>query len=167
MTVDQESGIEAGAVVAIGLKIGDLNNEMRRLRRDVRRLRELPVSSRVVASAAADASGAATLVLGGPTVGRQWEVRGIRVGGLTPSTTAAGVADVYISASGTPASTADWVDRASALPLPATYGAGELVLHERELLVLVVSGGTSGQVYVASAAVTDYDLRHLETEESL
>lgn len=105
--------------------------------------------------------------LGGPETGFEWVVRGLAVGGLTWSTTAAGTAEVYItgigSLGGTSASASspgsyasvralsDIVDQASTLPAVKFYGRDQFVVKEGESLVVVILTGTAGQQYVANA----------------
>jgi hypothetical protein len=162
-----DTGIEIGFGVELGVRIGDLGTEVNRLRREIRHLRDMPVSARIGASQIADANGNASIVIGGPAVGRQWEVRGIRIGGVDPTVSVAGKGYVYIGGGALTVTTLDWIDEATSLPLPATYGAGEVLLHERELLYVRIVGGTSGLPYVATASVTDYDLERLRAEEAL
>lgn len=118
--------------------------------------------------------------LGGPAMGHRWHVRAIVVGGTTPTTAAAGRADVFItgfrpiseapvatdtpgrpgveSGSGLRTNTLNWWrDQATSLPLVAFYGRGEMVVRSQESLWVVFSSGTAGQVYAANCAVEDYE----------
>lgn len=104
---------------------------------------------------------------GGPDAGFEWVVRRIIVGGLKWATTAAGTAEVYVTAlgaqwgttgsgAGTAAglqSLADLVDQSASLPNKAFYGREELVVKENESLVVVINGGTAAQQYVATCGL--------------
>lgn len=105
--------------------------------------------------------------MGGPDAGFEWVVRGLVVGGLTWSTTAAGTAEVYVTAlgaqwgtsgsgAGTVASVrslSDLVDQAASLPSKGFYGREQLVIKENESLVVVILTGTAGQQYSAAMRV--------------
>lgn len=116
-------------------------------------------------SAVADASGTALIVFEACPVGRLWEVRRLGVGGVTPTTTAQGVANAFNVAGFFPAPdtalpTTQWVDTFPSLPALHTY-AGEghiIVIAPREQLVVQVTGGTSGQQYVANVQIDDRPL---------
>lgn len=104
--------------------------------------------------------------LGGPMQGMQYKVRSIIIGGLTPSTAAAGTADIF-STAGVPYAQitslaqlplADWRDHAASLPNIAFYGLDEITLNYPEKLVIVLSNATIGQQYVAAASVTEVQL---------
>lgn len=100
-------------------------------------------------------SGVLTLDLGAPGQGSYWLVRQITVGGVKRSDVRAGTADVYVCGTD-PTNTLqviDWRDTASALPLIAFYGRGEMHVSPGSHLWVVFSGGTSGQQYNAAASV--------------
>lgn len=104
------------------------------------------------------------LNMGGPDAGFEWVVRGLVIGGLTWSTTAAGSAEVYVSGLGAQWGTAaggagtaagvrslsDLVDQAASLPSKGFYGREQLVIKESESLIVVINGGTAAQQYVAA-----------------
>jgi hypothetical protein len=99
----------------------------------------------------------------GPVEGKFWYIRSITIGGLSPTTTAAGRADVYATAMLPNASLtlaalglADWRDQAATLPSVAFYARGALPLRMNENLVVVISNGTNGQGYVAVAQFEEY-----------
>lgn len=138
--------------------IHDLSRELRKPRRPLVPVQ--PVFGRSRASVTVGSSGVAVLRFdqAGPTQGYFWYVRSIVVGGLTPTTTAAGRADVYVVAGhsveeiGTLAGVglSDWRDQAATLPSVAFYGRGELPLRFNERLSIVLSNATNGQQYVAA-----------------
>ena len=113
------------------------------------------------ASATANASGQAILDLGSPDQGTYWEVMSVVVGGVDYTTTAAGTAGLYISA-GNSASSAggmtNLIDFATALPNSAFYSTRQVWVNDQEHLLLIVNGGTSGQLYVASAAASVFQV---------
>jgi hypothetical protein len=97
----------------------------------------------------------------GPSPGDVWVLRACRVGGVTPTTTAAGRADLYQSpvdptASGAAGNTANWIDQATALPLAAFYSDQQVVLRSPDSFFVVVTNGTASQQYVANAIFEVY-----------
>lgn len=116
-----------------------------------------PIQLRLRASGTSDANGDNFVIdLGGPSVHRLWEIRGVVIGGLTWSTTVAGSGELYIGSNPTTArSLADLVDQASgsspALPSVATYSSGQVVLRNPERLYFVVVSPTASTQYVAGA----------------
>lgn len=109
-----------------------------------------------------------------PTLGRYWNVRKLSIGGLTPSTVAAGQAFVYVTAMDLRAFTdlasigaAPWVDSASQLPLVGDFSPGELPVQETEKLWVVIYGGTSGQQYTAQGVVDDIQLSAVTADWSV
>lgn len=157
------------------------------LRDDLRASREprtppQPIERALTNAGNFPASGVMGLNIGGPQQGRVWRVRSIAVGGSTPTTTEAGRADVFVAEaaqqvlSGAPASgsqpghggvifssglaagcTNKWRDQASALPLVAFYGFGDLTVHAGEQLWIVFSGGTSTDLLIANIRVDDFE----------
>lgn len=100
-----------------------------------------------------------SLSLGGPQNGRVWSVQSITVGGITPSTTVAGTADVIQSPTNPTLTTVDltsWRDHAATLPLIGFYTTREVELRYPDELWVVVNNGTIGQQYIAVAWVLDY-----------
>ncbi len=51
---------------------------------------------------------------------------------------------------------ADWVDQATTLPLVGDFSTGEVPLRLNEQLFVVISGGTSGQQYVAGGVIQNF-----------
>ena len=98
----------------------------------------------------------------GPQPGQIWIVRAIRVGGITPTTTAAGRADIYQSPvdptyGGAAGNTANWIDQAVSLPLVAMYSSRQIVLRAPDNLYVVVTNGTAAQQYVPNVQVEVYN----------
>ena len=120
------------------------------------------------ASGTSAASGDLILGLGGPSIGRRWEIRRLVVGGAKFSSTVGGTAAFYQSA--VPGLTidagrnlADMVDQASgatpALPAVAFYSAGQIVLHyPEELKCIIVSPTATTQYNVGGMAVETPDI---------
>lgn len=123
-----------------------------------------PVNFRTQGSAIANADGVAVIQFSpaGPDQGHIWVVHSLVVGGDAWATSAAGSAEVYVSAmdlralgSASPPLT-DLVDQADTLPLPATYGNNQLTLRNGEDLYMRIVGGTPDQQYSATARGVDY-----------
>lgn len=123
-----------------------------------------PVNFRAQGSAIANSDGVAMIQLspGGPDQGHIWIVHSIVVGGDTWGTSAAGTAELYVSAmdlrtlgSASPPLT-DLVDQATALPLPALYGNQQVTARASERIYMRIVGGTSGQQYSCATRGVDY-----------
>jgi hypothetical protein len=102
--------------------------------------------------------------LPGPDQGHFWFVRSVTIGGLTPTTTAAGRADIFVSATNLQAQPSlaamglgDWRDFAATLPDASFYGRGEMPLRLNEELFVVITGATNAQQYVAAVQFEDYE----------
>lgn len=111
--------------------------------------------SPLVASAVANASGAAILNFDPVPRGERWELRRLIVGGVTWGTTAAGSAVVY-KTSGPLTSSPPLgavLDQAATLPAVAFYLVEQAVLVGGEMLAVAVTGGTASQQYLAVAQV--------------
>lgn len=98
-----------------------------------------------------------------PDQGHFWYVRKLVVGGLTPTTTTAGRADVFVTAQDLRRITAlaeiglvDWRDQAATLPLVGVYSRGELTVPSPYDLFVIVSGGTANQQIVVAGDIEDY-----------
>lgn len=105
------------------------------------------------ATSTADASGNALLVFDRVPQGESWDLYRLVVGGVQWSTAAAGTAVVYRTSSqaSTTPSLTQVFDEATSLPNVSFYLAKQVSLIAGESLVVYVSGGTTGQQYVASA----------------
>lgn len=150
----------------IDLSIGAVSDLTRELRRPKKpRPLPAPVFGRVRASGVYPSSGVLALVFDqpGPEQGKFWYARSITVGGVNPTTTANGRADIYVSAM-IPAQgitlaalgLADWRDFAATLPDVSFYGRGEFPMRHNENLITVISSGTAGQQYVAVCQFEEY-----------
>jgi hypothetical protein len=90
-------------------------------------------------------------------------VRSVAIGGLSPTVTATGRADVYVSAANAGVLTlasfglSDWRDQSITLPNIAFYGRGELPLRLNEEIVVIISNGTNAQQYVATVQFEDFE----------
>lgn len=158
------SGLAADLCGRLDLQIGSVTNLARAVAERARRPPAQPVFGRVATSgvAATGSSLILTFPLKGPDQGHFWYVRSIVVGGLSPTVAAAGRADIYVSAATlhSPLASiglADWRDERVSLPDVAFYGRGELPLRLNEELIVIVTGGTNGQVYVAAAQFEDFE----------
>lgn len=156
--LDLEASLHASLNVLLGgfKRVADDLKDMRQLVLQAGLL--LPAGTVVGAAGTFPSSGSLVLDLGGPAQGRLWDVARIVVGGITPSTAAAGAADVYVSAAGRsamPGGLIEWCDTASSLPLNAFYSPGQVFLRYPERLYVVLRSGTSTQQYVTAARIVD------------
>lgn len=164
---DREGGLVADLCAKIDLHIGSSDKLQRSMAKALRQPPAQPAFIRIAGTKIADAAGLAVIRfdLRGPDQGHFWYVRSLVVGSGSPTTGAAGRADVYIVAGGTPIGAGglaglglgDWRDQSIALPNVSFYGRGEMPLRRGEMLYVVVSAGTSGLQYVAGAQVEDFD----------
>lgn len=159
-------GLFADLAAKLDLHIGSVSKMTKAITAGQRRPPAQPVFGRTVASGLAPATGPLILrfPLAGPDQGHFWYVRNLVIGGLTEATVAAGTAGIYVSASSLTSQPslaaiglADLRDRASSFPAVAFYGRGELPLRLNEELFIIVSGGTSGQQYVAGLQFEDFE----------
>lgn len=161
-----QTGAIASLCAKLDLHIGSVDKLSNTLEKQRRRPLAQPVFGRTVAAGPAPSSGILVLAfpLAGPDQGHFWYVRSITIVGLSPTTTAAGRADVYVSSSNLAAQpslaavgSSDWRDVSLTIPNIAFYGRGELPLRLNEELFVVISSGTSGQGYVAAAQFEDFE----------
>jgi hypothetical protein len=120
------------------------------------------------------ANGFGVVRLTGPDQGHVWYIRQVIVGGITPTTVAAGRADIFSSAADARSRTAlnqfsmvDWRDTAAALPLVGAYSRGEISLRFNEELFVAFSGATPAQQYVAVCHVEDFEEGAIKQEWGL
>lgn len=112
------------------------------------------------------ASGPLVLDLGGPAVGRKWEVRALAVSDAGNTATAvAGVANFYIGKATPPViPAANWVPLAptawrwtfAALPNLVTFSSDARTVLPSDRLYCVITGGTPAQAILAQAEVKDF-----------
>lgn len=115
-------------------------------------------------SATIDANGFGVVALGGPDQGHLWYVRRLIVGGQSWDDTAAGTAQVFVSAADFRLQTVaggafpitDLRDQADTLPDVAFYGHGEVPLHAPQRLYVRFVGATPEQIYTAAAGIEDF-----------
>lgn len=162
---DQNGGNTLAELVAkIDVHIGSVDKLAEKITQ--RRPPAQPVFGRVTTTGLFVA-GAVTILrfpLRGPDQGHFWYVRSLIVGGLAPTTTAAGRCDVFVSGADlrelqtlAAIGMGDWRDQSTFLPNIAFYGRGELELRSHEKLFVAISDGTDGQAYVASMSFEDYE----------
>lgn len=166
-TDTQQGGLIADLCAKLELHVGVVEGLTRELRRPKPRyVPAQPVFGRIRASGVVPSSGPLILNFDqpGPEQGFFWFVRSIVIGGLSPSITAMGAADVYVTAMLPNAAVtlaglglSDWRDHAATLPAVSTfYSRGSLPLRMNENLVVIITGGTAGQQYVAAAQFEQY-----------
>lgn len=166
--VDQDRGVIADLCAKLNLTIGSVDKLTGQLSKPRKRKPPAqPVFGRVRASVTVGSTGVAVMRFdqGGPTQGYFWYVRSITIGGLTPTTTAAGRADVYVLGGHSADQIAtlgglglsDWRDQAATLPDVSFYGRGELPLRFNERLSIVLSNATNLQQYVAAIQFEQFE----------
>lgn len=172
--------VDLYAMLSIGFD--GIRDEMKADRKRGEHVPPQPIEDIRRNSATFSSSGVLGLSMGGPEQGRVWRVRSIAVGGVTPTTTEAGRADVFVAnapvqlfaggpASGSqpgadgvvfatalaPGSLNNWRDQTTVLPNVAFYGLGDLSVHAGEQLWVVFSSGTSTDVLFANARIDDFE----------
>jgi hypothetical protein len=166
------AGIEADVdlgplhvVASLAAELGRQNDLNEKRYQEMRRRNQLrtqvPIDYKPKANCLIPASGNPTAMgFGGPEAGFYWLVRRLVVGGLTWGTSAAGTAEVYVTASESIAvlrGLTDLVDEASgatpAIPSVAFYTGHQIKLEPREKLYVVIVGGTPAQQYAGNAQI--------------
>lgn len=162
-----------GLDIDLSVQIGNLAkathdqaNELRR-RREIERAR-VPQNLRLQGSAVCPTPTANFGIgFGGPDPGFFWVLRGVRLGGLTWSTSATGSGELYVtglaglqgvihSGAGSVAavrSLSDLEDAFATLPGKNFYSSEQIVVNANESVVAVVVGGTAGQQYSANLRI--------------
>jgi len=149
--------------IDVGLKLGTkfdesmatINARMDALQKNTPRSIRLPFASTY------PASGSLFLDLGTPESGRFWELALVGIGGTEITDTRAGSAGLYIVSSITNSTTGGMInlgDRAATLPNVAFYSRGQFPVQANEHLVLVIFGGTAGQIYAGNVLVNSFDV---------
>lgn len=145
---------------AFGSLKASLDDNTAQRQRDRATARALtPFATRLSVSGTSAASGDLALSLGGPDPGYYWMVHGWAVGGQTPSSTAAGTAELYITGAsgglpGSPSTyaslrlTSDWIDKMANLGNVVNYGDDQVVVKANETLVTVIHSPTAANLYV-------------------
>lgn len=166
----------------LSLGFDGLRKDMHEDRQRAERVPPQPLEVARTNGAAFPNSGVLALNMGGPQQGRVWRIRSIAVGGLTPTTTEAGRADVFIAesaqqvvtgapgsgsqpgaggvifASGlAPGSLGAWRDQSTVLPNVAFYGLGDLSVLTGQQLWVVFSSGTATDQLIANVRIDDYE----------
>lgn len=153
----------AGISLRLGVAVDSMADELKKNREAwLQRATDAPRG--VLLRFASTAPGTQPFTLQGPEVGgvgpqdgEVWALRACRVGGITPTTTAAGRADLFVSPfdpnsdAGPGPLVADWVDQSTALPNVAFYDSWQAQMRNPDNLYIVVTGGTAGQQYTANA----------------
>jgi hypothetical protein len=124
----------------------------------------MPVFNQTQDSVIITAGGFGVIRLAGPDQGHFWYVRRVVIGGVTPTTVAAGRGDLFVSAADHRSKTAlnqfaltDWRDQALALPSITVYNRGGLNMRLNEELYVAISGATVAQQYIAVCQFEDYE----------
>lgn len=160
---DGGSGLFARVGVQLVASLGSVNDEIRKMRRDLARARaDVPRDRRENFSAFPNnqfpAAGNLVLSLDGPTLGVLWEVRQITVGGAAATAAPAGTAYVFSGVS--PPNDLSLVGlrglTSGSLPQIATWGTGTFKVYRQQNLYVVIVGGTVGSTYAAYADIAEY-----------
>lgn len=146
----------AEAWLNVSAKLGNLTQAMTAERQA--RIREQPLRAPVQKAGAVPTSGALVLDLGGPAMGRRWDVKNISVTDAADVTAAVtGKAWLYVGqpgAYGPPG--LRW--ELAALPAVDKFSSEQLAVTPPDRLLVVVTGSTAGQVLLARAEILDFPL---------
>lgn len=127
-------------------------------------LRKIPGDYQYATTGIYPSTGNLLLDLDTPAQGQFWQVRCLIVGGSDITTTPAGTAWVVVqgSAANTAGSNVNLANvrdfTTETLPQRSFYGTHEVVVLPGEHLYVVITGGTSGTQYTASAKVEVFDV---------
>lgn len=156
MTMDTDRGIELFA--GIELKLGNISRALEQAN-ELSRRGETPRFIRIHGVCTTDGSGNGMVQfdLNGPDQGWYWSVRRLGVFQAASAAAAAGVADVFVSASnqGSP-SLMDWVDRAPNIPLFADYNDNELICRHNEELIVTFTGAPATTQMLCTGFIVAY-----------
>ena len=167
MTDEGRSGLSLDVFAKLHAAIGGLSERMDKSRRATERaIRQaellMPFYGRHSANAIAPSSGLTVIDLGGPTQGSMRLPAMVVVGGILPTTAAAGRVDLYVTkhppgavAAAGSLALMDWAGGFAAMPAVGTYSARQIVVKENERLLAVISNGTNGQQYVGTCWYTE------------
>jgi hypothetical protein len=94
--------------------------------------------------------------LGGPTYGRQWQVRRLTMGGVLWTSTVAGSALVVVGPSGTVTPPLpDVNDSVASLPNNGFYSTGQLIVRHPDHLRIVILTPTASTQYAVGGTATE------------
>lgn len=151
-----------------------VKSELRAMRMDAARNTQAPVLNWYPQSVVIAANGIGVIRFGGPDQGHYWYIKKLTVAGITPTTVAAGRADVFISAADMRSvfaagatSSMDWRDQAPTLPTVLPYGNAVMPLRLNEELFVVFSGATPGATYVSCIGYFDFEESSARQEWSI
>ena len=164
--------LDADLLIKLGDAIGSVATEVKGMRGDIAASTTRANTYRMYGGAAADTAGNALITLDSCPQGQRWVVRHVVIGGITWATAAAGNALLLTTSSppanpDAPISIVNVVDATNnpgagagtGLPSIAFYDEGDMiVLQPGEWLCVYVYGGTSTQLYMATARVDRHSL---------
>lgn len=161
MSATEPAGLEAHLAFELG--VSTLRDEIRKMRRDMARTVPVAPTDRRenlagMPSNQVPASGTLVLYCDGPQIGRLWEVRQIVIGGAKVGDAVAGTAQLFVQvAPPNDLSLATCRDlNMTPLPFSRFYSTGQIKIHGRENLWVVITGGTVGQTITAYADINEY-----------
>ena len=164
-TVTPDDAVSSGLKVwaDIGVKIGQSVDKATEAQRSLaaQLQKNTPVFySQAASGTCVNASTPLMLVLGTPDQGTYWEVTSVAVGGVDYTTVAGGTAGLYVSgyANAATLEMSVLLDYANTLPNVGFYGTRQMLVNDQETLILLVDGGTAGQVYVANAQMSVFNV---------
>lgn len=164
------AGLNFGVFAELAVRLGSLASKMDASMREWdRHTRSQPGDHQTARAGAYPSSGNLLLDLGHPDEGLYWQVRRLVVGGSDITTQPNGTAWVVVqgsppNAAGSNVNLAQVADfTTEQFPQRAFYGTHQLVVDATEHLYVVITGGSSGTVYVASAKYEVFDLSQSAT----
>lgn len=148
------------AVFDLAAQVGNLAQQVQRQQDRLDELaRNTPGDPTLTAAAISAASGALSIRIGGPQLGRVWQIRRLMVGGTQVTSTVAGTVYVF-RAPNDPSNdlaTANLIDIASLpMPQPAFYGTHQAILHHGDHVWFYINNPTATTQYVVSMQVEDW-----------
>ena len=143
----------------LGLDISSSMEKANAINKQIlKNLENTPISFSAATSGVFPASGSLLMTLGTPDLGTKWEVAFAAIGGADINVSLAGIGGLYVTGSqnatgGLP----NLQDYASSLPNVGFYGTRQMVVNDREYLMVAIFNGTPGTTYYASAQFTVSD----------
>lgn len=163
-----EPGLSVDLFGKLNLTLGGLKSEMAGVRHALDRPPAQPFT--IAASGDVTTPAATTfpiaIGLGGPQQGQVWDVRNIAIGGAFPTDAVSGRADIYVRGDNLTAHATrtfaqigmiGWRDQATALPLVAYYGRGQILVRAQQRLWVVLSSYTVSKQYTVNAEIEQFE----------
>jgi hypothetical protein len=159
-------GFSLQTMLGMAASLDGIHTQLKELRNLEEAYQFGAVRVKLTGVATTDAAGDSLEIgLGGPQYGRLWQINSLVIGGVLWTTTVAGTALVFLTATKTvtPA-LPDIVDEAGSLPSVSQYSTGQIIVRHPQHIRLVVLTPTASTQYAAGGWATDMPDRRTRIE---